>query len=170
MAILKENTVGDKEPLFLRFINRKIGTIDILQSFSKSPDSYTASVATKALESPPDLEAFRKEMEEAVRDIIKTGPEEEFRAFVNHYMEFSLTEQKENNMTPFGESRKQLAVIKDENETWLEGLICYNLVLYIKAFGLECLKACKTCQGLFSHKGRFAVYCKDACNPRKKKR
>lgn len=169
MAILKENTQGDKDPLFLKFVTRKYGIIDVLQCFQKSKDSFTLEAVSRALENPPDIEDFRKELEEAIRDIIKTGPGEEFRAFVNNYMENSISEVKENNMTPFGESRKQVAVIKDETEPWVQGLLCYNLVLYIKAFGLECLKACKTCQTLFSNKGRFAVYCRDTCNPKKKK-
>lgn len=169
MAILKENTQGDKSPLFLKFITRQNGIIDILQSFQKSKDSFTVEAASKALENPPDLEDFRKELEEAVRDIIKTGPSEEFRAFVNHYMEDSIAEIKESNMTPFGESRIQSAIVRDESEPWIQGLLCYNLVLYIKAFGLQCLKSCKTCETLFSDKGKFAVYCKDSCNPKKKK-
>jgi hypothetical protein len=168
MAITKEASFGDKNPLFLRFINRKVTIMDLLSVFSSSDDPYTVSAAQKALNDPPDLEDFRKELEGAVRDIVKDGPNEEFKAFVNHYMEPSITQYSDSSKTPFGENRRHIAYVKDENSTWIQGFICYNLALYIKAFGLECLKACKSCGTLFAHKGKWAVYCEDTCNPKKK--
>jgi hypothetical protein len=159
----KENLIGNKNPLFLRFINREIAYTDMVRSFANSPDSRTSEIAMKAMTSPMDLESFRKEMEEAVRDIIKIGLGEEFRAFVNHYMESSLVEEQVVTQSHLGESRIQTATIKDENAPWVQGFICYNLCLYIKAFGLEELKSCKTCEKLFAHKGKYAVYCSDEC-------
>jgi len=168
MSITKEATFGDKNPLFLRFINRMVTIVDLLNTFSSSEDPYTASAAQKALSDPPDLEDFRKEIEDAVRDIVKDGPNEEFKAFVNHYMEPSIYQASSTSKTPFGENRSHIAYVKDENTPWIQALICYNLSLYIKAFGLESLKACKTCGKLFAHKGKWAVYCEDVCNPKKK--
>jgi hypothetical protein len=168
MAITKEVSYGDKNPLFLRFVNRKIGVFEILQAFSNSTDPFTADTARKTLDNPPDLENFRKELEEAVRDLSKSGLGEEFKAFVNHYMQSSITQTIDNEKTPFGENRLHSAFIKDPNSTWVEGFICYNLCLYIKAFGLDNFKSCKTCGTLFCHKGRWAVYCEDTCNPKKK--
>jgi hypothetical protein len=170
MAIVKENSYGEKNPLFLRFVNRKISTVDVLQSFSQSKDPITAGAAVKALENPPDLEDFRKELEEAVRDLVKEGLGEEFKVFVNHYMEPSIVQVTDTEKTPFGENRMHSACIKDVDSTWIEGFICYNLCLYIKAFGLDNLKSCRTCGTLFCHKGKWAVYCEDICNPKKSKK
>jgi len=169
MAITKEASYGDKNPLFLRFINRKIGVVDLLNAFTQSEDAYTIEVAKKALNDPPDLEDFRQELEEAVRDIIKDGPTEEFKSFVNHYMEDSIYQCYDNKKTPWGENRRHSVFVKKEDSTWIQGLVCYNLSLYIKAFGLDNLKACKTCGNLFAHKGKWAVYCEDTCNPKKKR-
>jgi hypothetical protein len=169
MSITKETSYGDKNPLFLRFINRKIGVFDLLNSFASSPDPLTAETARNAADSPPDLEEFRQEMEEAVRDLSKEGLGEEFKAFVNHYMVDSITQVTDNKKTPFGENRSHLAYVKDPDSTWIQGFLCFNLSLYIKAFGLDNLKTCKTCGALFAHKGKWAVYCEDSCNPKKKK-
>lgn len=162
----KHVEIGNKNPLFLRFINREVSFTDMAQSFSNSPDPRTSEIALRAVASPIDLEPFRKEMEEAVRDIIKTGLGEEFRAFVNHYMEPSLVEDHITTQSRLGENRVQTATIKDENAPWMQGFICYNLCLYVKAFGLEELKSCKTCDKLFGHKGKYATYCSDDCKKR----
>ncbi len=169
MSITKESTYGDKSPLFLRFVNRQVTITELLNIFSASDDPYTVSAAQKAMNDPPDLGDFRNELEEAVRDLVKDGLNEEFKAFVNHYMEDSLYQFSDSSKTPFGENRRHIAYVKDETATWIEGFICYNMSLYIKAFGLDCLKECKTCSTLFAHKGKWAVYCQDACNPKKKK-
>jgi hypothetical protein len=169
MAITKETSFGDKNPLFLRFINRGVTVMDLLNIYSTSDDPYTAKAAQDALADPINLEDFRKELEDAVRDIIRDGPGEEFKAFVNHYMEPSVQQFFDTSKTPFGENRKHAVYVKDRESTWVQGFICYNLSIYIKAFGLDSLKACKTCGKIFAHKGKWAVYCEDACNPKKKR-
>ena len=121
MAITKEASYGDKNPLFLKFINRGIGIIDLLTIYAGSEDPLTSETAKKALENPPDLEDFRKEMEEAVRDIIKDGPNEEFKAFVNHYMEPSIYQFSDTTKGPFGENRKHTAFVKDAEGPWIQG-------------------------------------------------
>jgi hypothetical protein len=163
----KENVIGNKNPLFLRFINREVGYSDLIRIFSNSPDTHTADIARKAMSSLLDLESFRQEIEGAVRDIIKTGLGEEFRAFVNHYMEPSLSEEQVITQSRLGENHIRTATIKDEKAPWVQGFICYNLCLYIKAFGLQELKSCKTCDKLFAHKGQYAVYCNDECKKKK---
>lgn len=168
MAITKETNFGDKNPLFLKFVNKTITDRELIQIFVASEDSVTSAAAKKAIENPPNLESFRKELEEAVRDLVKVGLGEEFKSFVNHYMENSLTQTSNREKTPFGENQTHKAYIKDENEPWIQGLICYNLCLYVKAFGLDCLKSCKTCGKLFANKGKWAVYCTDVCKSRKK--
>lgn len=167
MQINKESTTGNKNPLFLKFINREIDFTSILSAFANSPDKRTSEIAVKAMENPIDLDPFREELEGAVRDIISKGLGEEFKSFVNHYMETSLAEEYTTTKGPLGEGRVQIATIKDENEPWVQGFICYNLCLYIKAFGLQDLKACKVCNKVFSNKGKYALYCSDQCKNEK---
>ena len=153
--------------MFLRFINRKSSVTDLLVSFSRTENQETLNAVNKVMGSPPDLESFRKELEDAVRDIVRDGPGPEFKAFVDHYMEPSLVEKKVLHRTPRGDNRSQVAYVKDENAPWIQGFICYNLCLYIKAFGLDSLKVCKVCDTVFSHKGKYAAYCSDACKKQK---
>lgn len=150
-------------PMFLKFINDEISVIEILQSFAGAQDKKTATAATKAINNPPDLEGFRSEMKEAVTDIIREGPGQEFIAFVDHYMKDSLEEDLQTDKRERGVNVSRWARVKDEAEPWVQGFICYNLTLYIKAFGLQELKKCKVCSRFFNHKGKYAVYCSDEC-------
>ncbi len=170
MIVQKETVQGNANPLFLRFINRETGVLDILLSFARSSHETTQEAAKKALQTPPNLDDFRVELEEAVREIISVGLGAEFKDFVNHYMEPSLEEVVNFKRGKFGDNRSQIATVKDDTAPWVQGMICYNLCLYIKAFGLESLKSCKTCNKLFAHKGQYAVYCNDKCNPKKKRK
>ena len=160
-------STSTKNPLFIRFINKETSVTGMLKSFSKTGDKKTSQIALKVLLDPPEMDEFRKELEEAVRDLVKDGVGEEFKAFVNHYMSTSLEEFTEETTTPFGENRSQTASVRDEKEPWVEGLLCYNTSLYIKAFGLGALKICKICGKLFCHKGKYAVYCSELCKSKK---
>lgn len=139
----------------------------MLLSFSHSPDPVTSQAAADALESPPDLTEFKTEITEAVIDLVKDGPGEEFAAFVNHYMKDSLEEDATSKKTDQGENISRTARVKDPEASWVQGFVCYNLCLYIKAFGLQSLKQCKVCKKLFDHKGKYAVYCSDGCKKNK---
>lgn len=152
--------------MFLRFINRETGVSELLNSFAKSSDKKTADAAIESLKNIPDIEEFRQELEEAVRDLIQEGIGEEFKAFVNNFLS-ALEEDIITKDTSQGENRSQIARVKDIEGPWIQGFICYNLCLYIKAFGLENLKSCKVCEKLFAHKGKWAVYCSDLCKKKK---
>jgi hypothetical protein len=156
-------------PLFIRFLNNELFSEDLLAIFARSTDSHTAQIAMKAQDNPPNLDRFKKELKEAVTDIISEGLAEEFAAFANNYMEPSLVEDVESSNTALGDNISRVARIRDENSPWVEGLICYNLCLYIKAYGLDSLKKCRVCSKIFNHKGKYAVYCSDACKASSKK-
>lgn len=157
-------------PMFLKFINREVEITELLHSFIRSGDANTVKAATKALENPQDLEEFRKELEEAVNDLALEGLGDEIKVFVNHYMQESIEEDLTVKSTRLGENRSQIARVKDENAPWIQGFICYNLCLYIKAYGLDDLKKCRVCGKLFCHKGKYAVYCSDPCKSKKAKK
>jgi len=150
-------------PLFLQFINNEVSVEEMLFSFGKSSDETTRKAVAVAMENPPDLSGFREELTECVNDIIKEGFGEEFKAFVNNYMEPSLIEDVTAMDTVYGENVSRVARVKDIEAPWVQGLLCYNLCLYIKAFGTECLKKCKICGKPFAHKGKYALYCSDNC-------
>ena len=155
-----------KTPMFLKFLNKEIGALDLLTSFSHSSDTITSTAAVAALRDLPNLDDFRVELSGAVEDLIKKGLSDELKAFVDNYME-CLEEDIETSNTPLGENRSHQARIKDKDGPWLQGFICYNLCLYIKFYGLEHLKKCRVCGKIFSHKGKFAVYCTDVCKTKK---
>jgi hypothetical protein len=159
-----------KDPLFLKFINRKVSVYQMLQSFSKSRDDITAKAATKLMDDPPDLEDFREELTDAVKDVIKEGLGEEFVAFVNNYMQPSLEEDVQTSSGYKGENVSRYARVKDEGAPWVQGFLCYNVCLYVKAFGLGSLKSCKICNTVFAHKGKYAVYCSDDCKAEGKRK
>jgi len=155
--------------LFIRFCNGE-SAVPVITAVSKSSDKKTSEIALRALDnSPPDLEKFRGELKDAVSDLIKDGVNEEFKSFVDHYMTDSIEQETRSKETPLGEDKSTMATIKNENSTWIEGFICFNLCLYIKAFGLENLKKCRICNKFFDHKGKYAVYCSDTCKKQKKK-
>jgi hypothetical protein len=155
-----------KTPMFLKFMNREIGVIDLLTSFSRSTDTKTANAAVEAMKRPPDLEEFRKELGDAVSDLIDKGLSEDLKAFANNFMG-CLEEDVETSDTPLGENRSHVARVKDDTGPWVQGFICYNLCLYIKMFGLDELKKCRVCGKVFAHKGKYAVYCSDGCKSKK---
>lgn len=152
-----------KSPLFLRYLNNEVSTGDLLSFYAKSPDSYTSQIAIKTQENPPDLGMFHKELKDAISDIISEGLAEEFVAFVNNYMEPSLIEDIESLDCTQGQNVSRTARVRDEDSPWIQGLICYNLCLYVKAYGLDNLKKCRICGKFFNHKGKYAVYCSDGC-------
>ena len=153
-------------PLFIRFCNGE-SVSSVISSIIRTADKRSSAIAILALENPSDLEDFRKELQEAVKDLVNQGLGEELKAFANHYMEGSVEQDMKTGSTPQGENFSVVLSIKDADSTWIQGFICFNLCLYVKAFGLENLKICRTCGKYFDHKGKYAVYCSDVCKKQK---
>jgi hypothetical protein len=158
-----------ENPLFVKFINREVGVLDLLHTFSKSNDKTTQDAVADALIEPPDLDTFRVELEDAVTDMIREGIGEDFKAFVNHYMADSITEDVQTSNGYFGENVSRFVRVKDPSDTWVQGFVCYNVCLYMRYLGLESLKKCKICGKIFAHKGKYAIYCNDTCKSAGKK-
>lgn len=158
-----------KDPLFLRFVARELGVIELLNIFSRSQDAYTREACESALKHPPNLEDFHQELTEAVEDIVSEGAADEFKAFVNNYMEDAITEDIVTSPSEKGENISRTARVQNADGPWVQALLCYNLCLYLKVYGTENLKKCRICGKLFAHKGKYAVYCGDTCKKRGKK-
>ena len=152
-----------QEPLFVRFANGQVEHPDILESFlSSSTHEPSREIVLKAKESSADLSLFRRDFSNMVRDIIDNGVNQHFINYVNSYMKPSLEEIVESsNGGRTGE--KRFVIIKAGDTPWIEAAVCYNLCLYIRAYGTKEIKQCKVCKKYFSNKGKYAVYCSDAC-------
>jgi hypothetical protein len=152
-----------KEPLFVRFLNGETNTLEVINSFIElSEDKESKEIATKALDSVPDLSLFRRDFANCVEDIIDNGISRNIVNYMDSYLKPSLLEMTESGSYS-KTNDKRWVTLKDDSAPWIEAVICYNLGLYIKAYGLSELKRCPVCNKFFSHKGRYAKYCSDVC-------
>lgn len=150
------------EPLFIRYANGHTDTYSIIQSFLESNiDEKSKEIATETLKSPPDLIMFRKDFKSLLVDIIDNGINKQAINYINNYMKPSLEEIVEGGNSRAGEKRQ--VILKAKDTPWVEAIVCYNLTLYIKMFGISEIKLCPVCSKFFSHKGKYAKYCSDLC-------
>jgi hypothetical protein len=150
------------EPLFIRYANGLVEASYIVQSFIESNfDNRSKEIAEKALKSPPDLKLFRKDFRNLLIDIIDNGINKQAINYINNYMKPSLEEIVEGGTNRAGEKRQ--IILKAEDTPWIEAIVCYNLTLYIKMYGISEIKLCPVCFKFFSHKGKYAKYCSDTC-------
>ena len=152
------------EPLFIKFLNSQVGVSDIVHTvLTSSVDEVSKDIAKNTLDGKlPDLSQFRKDFSEAIDDIIDNGLSQRFINYVNSYMKPSLIENvKGSDGGRAGEERHLM--IKDSEAPWVEAVVCYNLCIYIKAYGQAELKRCPVCRKFFSNKGKYAKYCSESC-------
>jgi hypothetical protein len=155
------------EPLFIRYANGLVEPHSIIGSFLDSNfDDKSHEIATEALEVPPDLTMFKKDFKNLLIDIIDNGINKQAINYINNYMKPSLEEIVEGGDNRAGEKRQ--IIIKSKDTPWVEAIVCYNLTLYIKMFGISEIKLCPVCSKFFSHKGKYAKYCSDVCKGDKK--
>jgi hypothetical protein len=152
-----------EEPLFVRLANRNIDALGIIQSFrAASPDEESIKIAAEAEDSIPDISVFIKDFREVLGDLIDNGANQRVINYLNSYMKPSLSEIVDSTgSSRAGENRQ--VFIKDAKAPWVEAVVCYNLSLYIKAFGLNELKNCPVCSKFFTNKGKYSIYCSDIC-------
>jgi hypothetical protein len=152
-----------KEPMFIRFANKQLTADGVVNSFIQATEHKPSlEIANEVLNNLPDLSIFRKDFSNALIDLIDNGINKEFVNYLNCYMKPSLTEILDGDgRGTTGEHR--WVMIKDKDAPWIEALLCYNLSLYIKAYGHKELKKCPVCTKFFTGKGKYAKYCSDAC-------
>lgn len=157
-----------REPLFIRFLNREIGVSDVVNVvISSSRDEESRRIAQKVLdEGLPDLRLFRDDFAESVKDIIENGISRIFVNYIDSYMKPSLLEQVKGS-DGGRTSEERYVMIKDSDTPWVEAVVCYNLCVYMKAYGLSELKCCPVCGKFFSNKGKYAKYCSETCKANK---
>jgi hypothetical protein len=113
-----------------------------------------------------DVDLFRSDFREMLQDIIEGGISREVTTYLSSYTSVSLEEfeDQERYGTRGGSSR--FAVVSDKESPWVEGYICYSLMLYLKGFGRAEIRKCKDCGRFFTGRGSHASYCSDACSAR----
>jgi hypothetical protein len=145
------------EPLFVRFANGESTTVDVIKALESSEDEKTRQIVSKALENPPDLSVFRTDFKAMLSDLAENGVSRRIINYVDSYMKPSLEEFVDGSGGRAGE--KRWVVVKADDAPWPEAVVCYNLCLYLKAYGIKELKKCATCGCFFTNKGRYAKYC-----------
>lgn len=156
------------EPLFIRYANGISKPIDVIESvFASAKDDRTRDIARKAKGAIPNLEVFRRDLRKAIEDLIDTGINQHFVNYVDSYMKPSLLEHVEDAGIQNAGEKRQIS-LKSEDTPWIEAVVCYNMCLYIKMYGIKEIKLCPVCNKFFSHKGKYAKYCSDACKGSKK--
>lgn len=157
-----------RTPLFLRFANGELGADKVAAGFLQSAqDDASKAIAKPAAEGDVyDVEQFRSDFGNCLLDLIDNGPIPAVTSYLNDYMSIALEEVDSHvGRGSYGTSSRY-AIIKDPEAPWVEALVCYNLCLYLKAYGREDLKSCKTCRKFFCNKGKYAKYCSDGCKTR----
>lgn len=151
------------EPLFIRVANRSSGALDIIRSFANtSKDEASIKIAEETINNIPDISLFVKDLREVLDDLSDNGVNQRIINYVNSYMKPSLSEVVNSSAgSRAGENR--WVFIKNPDSPWVEAIVCYNLSLYIKAFGFDSIKNCPVCSKYFTNKGKYAKYCSDAC-------
>jgi hypothetical protein len=149
------------EPLFINFLNKNVCSNDIIKTvIQTAKDERTRRIAHEKEE--VDLLLFRKDFENMILDMIDNGINQRVINFLNSYMKLSLEEYIDSgDGGRINESR--YIGIKADDAPWLEAIICYNLCLYIKAYGFKEIKRCSVCNKFFSNKGKYAKYCSEMC-------
>jgi len=146
------------EPLFVRFANGEATVADVVGAVSSSKDAKTAGFAAEALKALPDLSVFRTDFKAMLADLAENGVSRRLVNYVDSYMKPSLEEYTEGaGGSRAGEGR--WVAVKDGTAPWPEALVCYNMCLYIRAYGIEEFKKCATCGRYFTNKGKYAKYC-----------
>lgn len=152
------------EPLFIQIANKKSGALDIVQSFiSSSKDTESLNIARETLNNLPDISMFMKDFKEALEDLIDNGISQRFINYVNSYLKPSLCEVVDSR----GNGESRYIYLKDARAPWVEAIVCYNTLIYMKAYGFSAIKKCSMCGVFFTDKGKYAKYCSDLCKSKK---
>jgi hypothetical protein len=152
-------------PMFIRFVNNDIGAQQVAASLASSTgDEESREIAEKmtAGEGLYDVERFRDDFGNCLVDFIDNGPVPPVIQYLDAYMA-SIEEVVDHEGRGSYGTTSRYAQIRDPEGPWVEGLVCYNFCLYLKAFGKDELKRCPTCGRFFAHKGKYAKYCSEDC-------
>lgn len=151
------------DPLFIRFANEPLNIDELLNGFDRQFENDKSKKIVEAVKvSPPDLKIFKRDFKKMLADLVENGINQNIKNYVNSYMKPSLEEYiDEAPGNRSGEHR--FIAIKSADTPWIEAIICYNLCLYLRVYGISELKQCPVCTVFFCHKGKYGKYCGDSC-------
>jgi hypothetical protein len=151
------------EPLFIKFLNSQIDATQVIEAaIAQSKNKRTTDIATAKKKEFVDLSIFKEDFLKVIVDLIDNGVNQRVTNYLDSYMKPSLEEFIEPSQgSRVNESR--YVGIKAEDAPWVEAILCYNLCIYIKAWGLKDIKQCPTCGKIFTTRGQYAKYCSEAC-------
>jgi len=151
-----------QEPLFVRFANGDANPADVVGAMSSSKHEESAAIAKTAVESLPDMLQFKTDFREMLADLSDNGVSRRIVNYVDSYMKPSLEEFVESPAGGrAGETR--WVSIKADDAPWPEAVVCYNMCIYLKMYGVRSFKMCPVCKKFFTHKGKYAKYCSGDC-------
>lgn len=151
------------EPLFIRFANKQVGVLDVIQSvMSGCEDAFSKKTAEEAFKKPPDLDLFRNDFINMLKDLVENGVNQQLINYVDSYMKPSITEFVEGTQAS-RTGEKRWIILKAADAPWIEAIVCYNMCIYIRMYGIKEIKLCPVCHKFFSNKGKYAKYCSDSC-------
>jgi len=155
-------------PLFVKFLNWQgdlygIGNIfeAVAQNFDEEKDQEIVSTKMKNLDEDylNNLSNFQRVFKGHVLQAISAkGISEDFVSWMDNA--FKYIEEK---VVYYAKDESRSVTIKDAEGRWFEGLVVYNFIMTFNYFGADIIKQCPVCSGFFSHKGKYAKYCNDAC-------
>jgi len=163
----KTYTPHQSDPLFIRFVNGDTDPRGVVQGLIEGTrDEGTIGIAQEVLAGEMDLTQFREDLCSLLDDIIANGVYHPAVNYLNSYMEPSILEhQEERNLDSSGTTRKWLSIRKKDSP-WVEAVVCYNLTLFIKAFGFSKIKKCPQCHRYFTQKKFKYKFCSEKCKMR----
>lgn len=165
--------MSGRPPLFVRWANGKVSEMDIARSLLELTRSdETKEIIGDAISSGlPDLSQFREDFQYMLTDLIESGGPgprgSPIRQYMNDYTSCSIEDHPERDGRGRGGSEDNWLSIKEAGSPWLEGVVCYNLLMFLYVGRLEDLKKCPVCNTFFEHKGKHAKYCSESCKGRK---
>ena len=160
------------EPLFLRIANGRASVLDPARAFASSAHEPTANSAAVIVSDPSlypySFSDFVQKFRAILADIVDNGLTAQVMSACTSYVETSLLEVSKGSSFSNKGSTSEYPIIRDPAQPWAEGLVCYNLGKYIKAYGVQEIKVCKKCRTFFAGRGKYAAYCSDACKEGRK--
>lgn len=154
-------------PLFLRVANGKAGAREIAQGLARGTlDEKTKEQALAAIEDPPEIDVFREDLRELLKDLILGGVSHPVVQYLNAYMSSSLEMIEDEESYRTSGVLKQWLRVKPGEVPWIEAVVCYNLTIFIKAYGHEKIQQCPCCEDFFAQGKMKYKYCSEGCKKR----
>jgi len=155
-------------PLFVKFLNWEGDkhSIELMlktlsQDFEKSKDQDIVLARQRNLNDDylNNLSNFQKVFKKYILQTIGTKDiSETFVAWMANGFNYI-----EEEVDTYAKDETRYITIKDREGRWFEGIVVYNFIMTFNYFGADIIKQCPVCSSFFSHKGKYAKYCNDAC-------